>query len=316
MAEPRSSRGRPGRIPARLIATLIPIAALTALAAAAPDPHGATKSILVTVLDEAGDPLRDLDVRDFIVTEDGKRQEVVAASLSTEPLYVALLVDTAKPVPGAQFPTQDLRRGLAAFVLRALAGTPESEVAIIDVAEGASVVVSSTSRLDELNTWISRLVPSQRATGVLLEALAHASQELAGRPSPRRAIVSVTFDSPESSAVSPEHVADAMVRSGAAYWPVSIRGSGTSVAQTGLHAQAKALTPTREALFTALPGATGGLRVTAVSAIALELLLSRVAEALTAQYEVTYARPDGPPAKVIEAGARRGAKVLRASWVR
>lgn len=76
------------------------------------------------------------------------------------------------------------------------------------------------------------------------------------------------------------------------------------------------MAPTRELLFENLPDLTGGMRLTSVSATALEPLLKRVADTLTAQDQVTYERPDGAVVKDIRAGATRGARVLRAAWVR
>jgi hypothetical protein len=286
-----------------LFALLASVASLSATPSAV---AREVKSILVTVLDEAGDPIRDLEPREFIVVEDGTQREVIEARPNNEPLYVALLVDTAKPVLGVQFPTHELRRGLAAFSRRVLNGTAGSQVAIVDVALAGSVVVPYTPDLDTLRRWSDRVVAGQQGSGVLLESLVAASRQLMSKESPRRAIVSVTFDSPESSAVPPQVVADTVLKSGAAYWPITIRGSGISARPVLL----------RETLFSYLPEQTGGLQVTAVSTTALETLLGRVAAALTSQYEVTYARPNGITAKVIEARARRGAKVLRASWIR
>jgi len=273
------------------------------------------KSLLVTVLDQNNEPLRDLKAREFLVSEDGTQREVISARLIDDPLYVALLVDTARPVPGAQYPIQELRRGLSAFSRRVLSGTEGSEIVIFDIAVAGSIMVPYSSRFDPLNAWIKRLAPSPQATGVLLETLVEAARDLMPKPSPRRAIVSVTFDSPESSAVPPNVVADVVLKAGAAYWPVSVRGTALGAANLGLHSD-KALSPLREALFSSLPDQSGGMRVSAVTALALESLLKKVAEALTAQYEVIYARPDGVGAKTIDAGARRGAKVLRAVWIR
>jgi hypothetical protein len=267
--------------PGRLMVLFALLASVASLSATPSAVAREVKSILVTVLDEAGDPIRDLEPREFIVVEDGTQREVIEARPNNEPLYVALLVDTAKPVLGVQFPTHELRRGLAAFSRRVLNGTAGSQVAIVVVA-------------------------GQQGSGVLLESLVVASRQLMSKESPRRAIVSVTFDSPESSAVPPQVVADTVLKSGAAYWPITIRGSGISARPVLL----------RETLSSYLPEQTGGLQVTAVSTTALETLLGRVAAALTSQYEVTYARPNGITAKVIEARARRGAKVLRASWIR
>ncbi|HXT68111.1 MAG TPA: hypothetical protein VN700_00030 [Vicinamibacterales bacterium] len=289
------------------ISLSLAIAAALVSVDAARATEAVAKSILVTVLDDAGGPIRDLRASEFIVTEDGTQREVIEVRPNNEALYVALLVDTAKPAPGVQFPTQDMRRGLAAFCRRVLSGTAGSEVAIMDLAQGGSVVVPSTSEFRKIKPWTDRLVESQQGAGVLLEALVAASRELMNRESPRRAIVSVTFDGPESSAITPQSVADTVLKSGAAYWPVTIRGIA------GIR---PALVPLRDTLFSNLPEPTGGMQVTAVSTTAMESILNRVAAALTSQYEVTYARPTGITPRVIQASARRGAKVLRASWIR
>jgi hypothetical protein len=288
---------------------IAPLALVTALATLHAAPLGAgavAKTVLVTVLDEAGNPLRNLRPPDFIIHEDGTQREIIDAELSTEPVFVALLVDTARPVPGVIFPTQDLRRGLRTFTRRILDGTDGSQVQIVDVAMAGSIVVPYTADERTLNAWINPLVANERASGVLLEALVETSRQLMSKPSPRRAIVSITFDAPEGSALTPQAVADVVVKSGAAYWPVSIRGIGRSAPPV----------PLREALFSTLPNPTGGLWVTALSSIALEKILGRVAVSLTSQYEVTYARPNGISVKEIQATARRGTKVLRASWIR
>jgi hypothetical protein len=281
--------------------------AVIATLGAAPADTRIAKSILVTVLNEKGDPIRDLEPREFIVTEDGTQRQIIDARANREPLFVALLVDTARAHPGVPYPTQDLRRGLAAFNRRILNGTAGSQIVVYDIAQGGSVVVPYTSVAEPLNTWSRRLVESPQGAGVLLEAMVAASRDLATKPSPRRAIVSITFDSPESSRLTPQSVADEVVKSGAAYWPISIRGSGLFISTP---------VPLRETLFSNLPGPTGGLQVTAVSTTALEQILSRVAAALTSQYEVTYYRPEGVPARDIQASAKRGVKFLRASWIR
>ncbi len=298
--------GTMARATVRPVAALALVASLAVLSAA-PAPTGVARSILVTVLDKAGDPLRDLEPREFIVTEDGTERQILDARPNNEALFVALLVDTANPPPGVQFPTQDVRRALSAFSRRVLNGTAGSQVAVFDLANAGSTVVPFTADLKRVTTWTDRLVQSQQGIGVLLEALVAASQDLARKESPRRAIVSVTFEGPEGSAVTPQSVAETVLKSGAAYWPVTIRTGG------GIR---PALVPLRETMFANLPGPTGGLHASANSTTALDAILGRVAAALTSQYEVTYSRPDGIPVRVIEASARRGATFLRGSWIR
>ena len=70
----------------------------------------AERAALVTVLAEAGAPIRDLAAKDFIVKEDGQKREVVLASLATDQLNVALMLDVAQPPRGAALPTQEIGR--------------------------------------------------------------------------------------------------------------------------------------------------------------------------------------------------------------
>lgn len=293
------------------------IAVVGFAAAASESSSTSERTLLVTVLDEAGTPIRNLEPAEFIVREDGERRRIVGARPATDPIVVAVMVDTAKPIAGIPFPTQDLRRGLSSFAQTLHAGDPQAEVALYELAGAAVMTVPFTTRTADIETAVARLVPSQRSSAVLLEGLMDAARLLARKASPRRAVVSITFASPEASTLQPRNVADAMQKAGAAFWPIAIRGAeNPSAFQAGANASDNALASARELLFENLPDLTGGMRLTAVSGTALERLLRRVADTLTAQYEVTYERPDGAVVKDIRAGATRGAKVLRAAWVR
>src|SRR4029078_4544704 len=72
-------------------------------------PQGQQKVALVTVVADANGPIKDLTAKDFIVTEDNAKREVVAAQLADDPLSVALLLDTTQTPMGITPPVQDLR---------------------------------------------------------------------------------------------------------------------------------------------------------------------------------------------------------------
>ena len=108
-----------------------------------------------------------------------------------------------------------------------------------------------------------------------------------------------------------------MRKSGASVWAVTIQGPpDSSNFQIGSQSVDNVMAANREIVLNNLPAMTGGLRLTGVTATGLTSMLTKVANALTVQYEVTYAHPDGPPAKLVQATATRGAKALTAPWAR
>ena len=242
-----------------------------------------------------------LAAADFIVVEDGQPREVTSAVPAADPLALSIMVDMSKPVIGKDLPLRDIRAGLGALVKAVYASNPQSKVSLMDFSGAAMTTVSLTSDGDKVLKATGRLVTSQRSSGVLLEGLVDTAKDLAKSGTPRRAIVVLSFDGPEASTIQPRDVAVAVEKTGAAFWAVSI-GSNTA--------------PMRDAIFENLPPLTGGKRVTALEASGLEKILGNIGATLASQYVVTYKRPDGAAATTIQAGAKKGASVLRAAWVK
>ncbi len=264
----------------------------------------AEKVILVTVLDSAHAPVKGVTASDFAIFEDGVRREVTAVVRTAEPLFVSVLIDTTKVPFGGAESTRDVRAGLLAFVRTLHAASPGAEVALTTVA-GANVLLTNfTASTIDLERAIGRLVPDQRSTTVMLEAMIDAARELRRKIGPRRVMLTVDLASRESSQVLPTKVVEQVQNAGVSVWAVSVQGP------LGVTA------PTRDTTINYLTEATGGVRATALLPSALESILTNVAESLGAQYEVTYARPDGPPARTVTASARGSAKVLVAPWGR
>jgi hypothetical protein len=275
------------------------------------------RSVLVTILDQDGMPLRDLQAPDFLVREDNQDREVTSVEIATDPLFVVILADTTKPPMGTAFPTQDLRSSLSAFVKIVTTQSERAELALMEYGGAAVMTVDFAPEAGQVTKAVERLVASQRGSGVLFEALVDAGKALAKRTSPRRAIVVINFSWADSSQMIPKAVADSVLKSGASVWAVSIQGPpDSSNFQIGSQSVDNMMAANREIVLNNVPALTGGLRLTGVSATALMSMLTKVANALTVQYVVTYAHPDGPPAKVVQATAKRGAKALTAPWVR
>jgi hypothetical protein len=265
---------------------------------------GAQKTALVTVVAEATGPIRDLSARDFVVREDNATREVVGASTADDPLSVTVLLDTSQPPMGVQYPTQDVRGALSTFVKILQAASPGVQIALMQYGGASVTTVDFTANAGDLDKAIQRLYPNPQAMAVLLEALTDAGKKLAGRPAPRRAIVSIDFNSPESSHEQMMKKAiDSVHDAGATLWAISVRGTAPTVA-------------IREEVLNKLTKANGGLRLSSVDATGLEGMLKSVANSLSSQYVVTFVRPTGSSPKTTEFATTRGAKVLLTPFMR
>jgi hypothetical protein len=260
------------------------------------------RSALVTVLANAEAPITDLTAKDFVVYDDDVKREVVAADRARDPLSIVLLVDTSQPPMGSMPSVQEVRAALAAFVKTVRTDDPEADIALGEVA-GAAVMTVDFGKPADLDASIARLYPDQPSGAVLLEALSDAAAKLLARPAPRRAIVSVDFNSWETSGVRALKPAVASIHAaGATLWAVSVRGTELSV-------------PTREEVLETMTKANGGMRLTVQDASALGTTLKMVANTLASQYIVTFMRPGGNP-KTTRIETTRGAKVLLSPFMR
>ena len=166
-----------------------------------------------------------LTAKDFVVREDKATREVVSAEASTEPLFITLLVDTTQPPMGILPPTQDLRRALSSFVTTIKGASPDAQIAVMDFAGAAVTSVDFTTDAAVLDQHIQRLFPNRQSDAVLIEAMVDAGKKLSDRPSPRRAIVSVDFNSRDTSAdKTMRQAAENIRKAGATVWAVSVAG--------------------------------------------------------------------------------------------
>jgi hypothetical protein len=262
------------------------------------------KTALVTVVADADKPIADLTAKDFVVKEDGKTREVVAAERMSEPLFITLLVDTSQPAIGVLAPTQDLRRALSAFVQTIKGGAADAQIAMITLAGASVTKVDFTAEPGPIDKEIQRMFPSQQSDAVVIEALVDAGKKLSEKPSPRRAIVAVDFNSPDTSAPrTMKAAAEDIRKAGATVWSASIRGTLQS-------------TSTREEVLNVVTRSSGGTRLSAVEPTGLESMLKSIANSLLSQYSLTFIRPDAGPVKSAQAETTRGQKVLFSPWMR
>jgi VWFA-related protein len=248
------------------------------------------RTLYVSAVDSKGEPVEGLGPDAFVVTEDGRRREVLRVSKAIDPIDIALLVDNST---AARDITTDLRMALAAFVARL---APANQIAVITLADRPTIVTDYTSDPKKLSDAVK--VFSMPGSGMtLLDALIETSKGLAKRESPRAVIVTVTTDGTEFTNFYSRDVVKAMT---AASVQLHMVGIGR-FAHSEEHS-----TRERSFLLTEGPRATGGQHMALLAASGLEQALERLARQLSSQYKVVYGRPESliPPEKIAVSSAR------------
>jgi hypothetical protein len=252
--------------------------------------QGDNKSIFVSVLDREGRPASGMTAADFAIREDNVDRKIVEVKPATQPIYIAMLVDTSTGATGF---IQDIREGFSVFARGVLGKSPESQLSLWEFGQAAVRVENFTNDLTKLTDKINRLFPRLNASSVLSEALTDASNDLARKPSPRRAIVVLNIEpSTEQSQEQPQKINESLMRSHTQLWAVSLQNGTLKNAQ-------------RDVVLNTLVRNAGGTREYIVAESAAPVQLARIADALTSQYEITYERP-ADSAKIVQVGQRTG----------
>lgn len=283
--------------------------AFAAPSASTPVPQkGGNKTVFATAVDGDNKPVLGLTKAEWGVREDGKDRVLVELKPATDPLDVVLMVDTSQAI---QSSITELRNALVSFGHDIIDGSPGATVTVMDVAGAAVPVGINLKTKDELDKVLGKTFADQMEIAVFMEGFMDAAKKLAKSPSPRRAIVVVNHSGvPDRSTIQPPRVIDEVVKSGASMWVVSYQSSTGSSSPAGGIGNANT-GQNRDEIFNKVPKGTGGIWLTITVPTALEVTLAKIAAGLVGQYEVTYARPDGTPAKVLQMGQTRpGVRVV------
>ena len=261
---------------------------LPAALAAQAQPRG----LYVSVLDEKGAPVADLGPADFVVREDNVTREVLRVAPATDPIQIALLVDTSQ---ASEDYVRDYRQALPAFI-DAVLGSPagaSNQVSLIGIGERPTILTEYTSNRDQLMKGVGRVFAQPGSGTYLLDAIIEVSQGLKRREASRSVIVAVTTEGPELSDRHYQTVLEPLRASGATLHVVSI-GRPLNMNEDRSVALARGTED------------TGGRYDNLLVPSALPTRLKDVAAEIMGQYLVTYARPDRliPPEKITVATTR------------
>ena len=276
---------------------LLAALALAASAVAWPGPvvaQALQRAMYVSVLNEAGEPVPDLGPTDVVIREDNIAREVLKVAPADEPMQIAVLVDTST---AARDDIVHIRTALPPFVATLTAG--KNQVSLIAIGERPTVFADYTTDPANLKKGIDRLWSIRDTGAYLLDGIIEVCQGFKKREAGRPVIVSITTEGPELSNVHHDQVLEPLRATGAAYHAITLGRPSSSMSDEVRE---------RNMVLDAGPKTTGGRREDLLTSMALADELKQLANELTHQYRVTYARPQSliPPERVTVAAAKPG----------
>jgi VWA domain-containing protein len=257
------------------------------------------RALYVSVLDEAGNPIRALQPTDVVVREDNVAREVLRVAPADEPMQIAVLIDTST---ASRDNISHFRTALPPFITALTnpnAAGAKNQVAIVAFGERPTIVAEYTSNVAELQKGINRLWSLPATGAYLLDAILEVTQGLKKREARRPVIIAITQEGTELSYRQYDQVLGPLRDSGAAFYALMI---GTP--SGALNDEARS----RNIVVDEGTRTTGGYREQLLTPMALAAKLKTLADQLTHQYLVTYAHPQSliPPEKVTVTAAKPG----------
>ncbi|MGH9308740.1 MAG: VWA domain-containing protein, partial [Vicinamibacterales bacterium] len=260
------------------------------------------RAVYASVLDKAGVPVTSLSATDFVVREGGIEREVLQVAPASEPMRIAILVDTSQAMRPH---IMDVRRALHSFS-RQMQG--DDEISLFEFGDRPVQLVEYTRDRDRLQAGIDRLFARAGTGAYALDAIVDVARDFKLRETARPVIVVITSEGPEFSQRFHAQVLDDVRASRATLHSLVLTRRRVSMFNDGV----------REREITLSRGATmtGGRRDDLLTSMALSDRLTDLARELKTQYRVVYARPESlvPPDR-IEIAVRQPRLLVRAPRV-
>ena len=266
---------------------VLPLALLAAMLPAAAAAQALERDIFVSVLDRSDKPVSNLGPRDFAVREDGRLREVLKVRRATEPIDLAVLVDTSAAA-GSQI--NDLRRGLESFIAQMRS---QAQISLVEFGERPTVLAGYTNDAKVLAEGVGRIFSRPGAGAYTLDAVVETLNGLKTRDAARSAIVVIWLGGQEFSTRDDRSVTELLAEQGPALHVLTVsRGTPPDAMTTDGRS--------RESVFDRGARDSGGSRQNILSSMAIKDALDGIAADLLSQYRVTYARPQSliPPEKI------------------
>ena len=258
------------------------------------------RSLWVSVVDQNGAPVSGLSNADFIVREDNVAREVLRVLPAAEPMQIALLVDTSQQ---ARDDIANIRQALPPFIDALTAPNDagrRNEIALIGFGERPTILTDYTTDAAALKKGVGRIFATQGSGPYLLDAISEVVQGFKKRDAQRPVIVAVAVErGRELSYRMYDQVLDPLKDSQAPFYAEMI---GQPRDGTSDEERSRAIVLDRGT------AETGGRRDQLLTSMALNAKLKQLADQLTHEYRVVYARPESliPPEHITVAAAKPG----------
>jgi hypothetical protein len=255
------------------------------------------RSIYASALDQSGAPVPNLGPTDFVVREDKVAREILAVAPATEPMQIALLIDNSQA--GEQY-TRDFREAVPAFIKTIAADETggRHQVAVLTVAERPTINTDYTFDLQAAIKGAERIFAVPGSGSYLLDGIIETSQGIMKKSLTRPVIIAITTEGPELSDRQYMTVLEPLRESGASLNVITVGNPRNNNYD-------------RSVVIDMGTRDTGGRNDVLMTGSALTNRMRQLANELTHQYRVTYARPDTliPPEQVTITAAKPGLTV-------
>lgn len=257
------------------------------------------RTIFASVVDKNNAPVTGLAATEFIVREDDMAREVLRVSAATEPMQIAVLVDTSQAIEEHLL---DVRTALSAF-FKQMGG--KHEIALIGLGERPTVLSDYTRDVARLEKSVGSVFARSGSGTYILDGIVETASGIRQRKAARPHIIVYAARGPEFSERYHQTVVEALRESGATLHTLMLNRPGAAMSTREEQELAKAVADGTRA--------TGGRREDLLTPMALTDQLQSLGNELQNQYQVVYARPSRlVPPKSVEVTVKRTAATVRA----
>ena len=261
------------------------------------------RQMIVSAVDDDGQPVAGLTTSDFVVREDGARREILSVAPASEERQIAVLVDTSQATRAI---VGDLRRGVEAFVEAMSDG---NELSLIGFGGTPRILTESTGSLARLQDGVGNIFAAPDSAAYLLDAIRETTEGFARRQAARPVVVALATRGLDYSTRDAAAVIAELQATGTVFYSVVFEGRVSQLpGQSVSPLEIEQTRIQRDRLLDSGPEETGGRTRYLQSASAAPQVMQDVANDLRNQYLLVYARPDTfvPPEVVEVESARSG----------